>query len=279
MSEREEIDDLRREVSRLRRVITELTPDLASLLRQRGFTIYKSEPQDDLLLYDSPAAQLFYDRMKKYSFRLFLRDAIRFQDGFTPEQVSRYASPEVTAEYIDFVLDLCLIEEHGREFRLTRRPIRSFGATLEWFVAEVFKREFRSEAIWGVKFRKIRSGGDYDVIAKINGSILYMETKSSPPKQVYAREISAFLNRINDLQPALAVFFMDTQLRMKDKIVPFFEEDLDRRYKAPPAVVRMEKELFHIDNRIFIINAQGSIAANIEKVLRWYFRSRGQSGV
>jgi hypothetical protein len=34
----------------------------------------------------------------------------------------------------------------------------------------------------------------------------------------------------------------------------------------------MEKELFQIESRIFIINAKDSIAANIEKVFSWYFR-------
>jgi hypothetical protein len=36
----------------------------------------------------------------------------------------------------------------------------------------------------------------------------------------------------------------------------------------------MEKELFQIEDKIFIINAKDNVAANIEKVLTWYFRSR-----
>jgi len=59
---------------------------------------------------------------------------------------------------------------------------------------------------------------------------------------------------------------------MKDKIVLMFEEELRGRYADPPKVVRMEKELFHIYDKIFITNAKESIAANIEKILTWYFR-------
>ena len=97
-------------------------------------------------------------------------------------------------------------------------------------LCEIFRREFAAEAAWGVKFKRPRVGGDYDVIAKIDGSILYMEVKSSPPKQIYNSEIAAFLDRTSDLSPEISVFFMDTELRMKDKIVPMFEEELRKRF-------------------------------------------------
>jgi hypothetical protein len=134
------------------------------------------------------------------------------------------------------------------------------------------KRELSFESVWGVKFKRPSVGGDYDVLAKFNGSVLYIEVKSSPPKQVYPTEISAFLGRVSDLMPEVAIFFMDTELRMKDKIVPLFEAELAKKYVAPPEVARMEKELFQIDNRIFIINAKDNIVSNIERVLDRYFR-------
>ena len=83
--------------------------------------------------------------------------------------------------------------------RMKKRPVRSFGVTLEWYIAEIFKRAFGSEAVWGVKFRRPSVGGDYDVIAKFDSSFLYAEVKSSPPRQIYDREISAFLDRVDDL--------------------------------------------------------------------------------
>ena len=148
----------------------------------------------------------------------------------------------------------------------------SFGETLEWYIAELFKRELGSEAVWGVKFKRPRVGGDYDVIAKFDGSLLYMEVKSSPPKQIYDSEIAAFLDRVDDLAPAIAVFLMDTELRMKDKLVPMFEKELKERLKKPPDVLRMQRELFQVRDRIFIINAKESILRNIETVTGWYYR-------
>src|SRR4030042_1748011 len=210
--------------------------------------------------------------MKKYSFRLFLRDVIKHQRFFRLENVTRYATLEVTEDYLGYIRNIGIVEKSSDGFRLTIGPIKSFGETLEWFVAEIFKREFAAEAIWGIRFKRPRVGGDYDLIAKVDGAILYMEIKSSPPKQIYQKEITAFFDRLSDLLPEIGIFFVDTELRMKDKIVLMFEEELKVRYGSPPKIIRIEKELFQVDDKIFIINAKDSIAANLEKVLSWYFR-------
>ena len=65
---------------------------------------------------------------------------------------------------------------------------------------------------------------------------------------------------------------MDTELRMKDKIVPMFEEELMRRSSGRTDVQRIEKELFQAGDRIFITNSKDSIVRNIETVLNRYFR-------
>ncbi len=271
----EEIDLLRAEVKRLRRTLNELTPSLSVLLKRRGFKIYKKEPSDDLLLPEIDFIDEYYEMLKKYSFRLFLRDVIKHQPIFTLQQVTRYATREVTEEYIEYLIKIGLSERFNSSYRLKKGPIKSFGETLEWFIAEIFKREFASEAIWGVKMKRPGIGGDYDLLTKIDGSILYMEVKSSPPKQIYQNEISAFLDRVYDLIPEIAIFFMDTELRMKDKIVPMFEDVMRARHSEPPEIRRIERELFEVATerpRIFIINAKDSIINNIERVLSVYFR-------
>lgn len=268
----DEAQCLRDEIRRLRKSLLELTPSLDVLLKRRGFRIYKKEPSEDLLLPKKEFQSSYYELMKKYSFRLFLRDIIKHQSFFRLETVTRYATSEVTRDYLEYMRKIGLVEKVSDGFRLSLGPIKSFGETLEWFVAETLKVEFTAEAIWGIKFKRPKVGGDYDLIAKVDGAILYMEIKSSPPKQIYQKEITAFFNRISDLLPEIGIFFVDTELRMKDKIVPMFEEELKARYVNPPKIIRMEKELFQIESRIFIINAKETIAANIEKVFSWYFR-------
>lgn len=272
---REKIRELQNEIKHLKRKLAELTPPLELLLKHRGFKIFKKEPAEDLLLPQKKFINSYYEKLKKYSFRLFLRDVIQHQESFTKTQVTKYTTPEVAEKYIEFLSDIGLIEKYkNQNFRLKKRPVKSFGVTLEWFICETVKREFSVEAIWGVKFKKSQSGGDYDIIAKIEGAVLYMEVKSSPPKQIYANEITAFFDRILDLSPELAVFFMDTELRMKDKIVPMFEEELKLRFPELLPVQRIEKELFQINNRIFIINAKDSAAGSINAALNTYFKTK-----
>jgi len=271
----DELVFLREEVERLRKTISQQTPSLAMLLRRRGFTIYKKEPSDDLLIPARKHVDAYYRMLHAYSFRLLLRDVIKHQKQFTLEQVTRYATPSITNEYLDYLLSIRLIRKKAVAYALAKGPVTSFGSTLEWYIAEIFKREFSAESVWGVKFKRPKIGGDYDVISKLDGSLLYCEVKSSPPKQIYDSEVAAFIDRVEDLAPAIAVFFMDTELRMKDKIVPMFERELQKRYDPPPDVVRIERELFHIQDRIFIVNAKESIIGNIEKVMRWHYQKIG----
>ncbi|HEY6010705.1 MAG TPA: hypothetical protein VIX18_04465 [Nitrospirota bacterium] len=277
----DELVFLRKEVKRLRARLDQQEPDLAMLLRRRGFSIYKKEPADDLLLPSKKFLDEFYVMLHRYSFRLFLRDVIKHQTSFTLEQVTRYATPSVTGDYLAFLLSAGLIRKTRNNYVLVKGPIRSFGETLEWYVAELFRREFGAEAVWGAKFRRPKVGGDYDVIARLDGSLFSLEVKSSPPRQIYDSEIAAFLERVNDLSPEIAVFLMDTELRMKDKIVPLFEQELRKRCTKPPKVSRMERELFRIGDRIFIVNAKESILGNLERVTSEYYRlgaCRSRSG-
>ena len=267
-----EIKLLKSEIKRLGKALSKVSPSLDILLKRRGFKVYKKEPSEDLLLPEKKYINIFYEKLKKYSFRLFLRDVIKHQNFFTIDKVARYATKEITSQYIDFLLKANLTESTAKGYRLKKRPIKSFGETLEWFIARLIEKEFEAETIWGVKFKRPKVGGDYDLIAKIDSSILYMEIKSSPPKQIYDKEITAFLNRVEDLSPEISIFFMDTELRMKDKIVPMFEAELQRHYKKSVSVERIVKELFHINKKIFIINSKDSITANIRTVLnfKWH---------
>ena len=269
----EELALLRDEVRRLRKTLNLLTPSLEMLLKRRGFRVFKKEPPDDLLVPDEPFRDSFYTRLHKYSFRLLLRDIIKHQERFSLEQLIRYSTSRVIRSYLSYLLEIGLIREGAAGYSLLRGPVTSFGPTLEWYTAELLRREFEAEVLRGVKFRQRPKGGDYDVLAKLGGALLYVEVKSSPPKQVTDSEIAAFLDRIGDLAPELSLFLMDTELRMKDKVVPMFEQALSARSPAPPPVDRIERELFSIEDRIFIVNAKESIGRNIGKVVGRYFRA------
>src|SRR5207302_1829795 len=69
-------------------------------------------------------------------------------------------------------------------YRLRDARISSFGGTLEWYVAEVLVREFGCAATWGLRIPRATHGGDYDVVACAEGEVIYVETKSAPPRQI-----------------------------------------------------------------------------------------------
>jgi hypothetical protein len=118
------------------------------------------------------------------------------------------------------------------------------------------------------------------VIASWNQRLVYVEVKSSPPKGVEQSEISTFFSRMDDILPEVSFLFNDTQLRMKDKLVVMFEEELERRYgkesKTLYPVERLIEELFHVQNHIFIINSKKDVAENFQICLKRYLQYRGK---
>ncbi len=269
--------ELLREIERLKEKIKKLelaSPSLEMLLKRRGFIIHTKEPEEGLLLPSKEHIDSYYENMKKYSFRIFLRDVIKHAKGFRLRDVSRYATEEVTKQYIDYLVSIGLVQKRDDSFYLASSSVVTFGETLEWFVAETLKREFSMDACWGIKFRGREVGGDYDLLAAFEKGIMYMEIKSSPPRQVYDREVRAFLLRVRDLCPEMAIFLMDTHLRMKDKMVPMFEEELKNIDSQTDKVERLHAEIFSINKRVFITNTKPSVEANISTILSHFLRRR-----
>jgi hypothetical protein len=271
-----EIQGLRATVAKLEREILDGERGLQQAIKARGMQVYRQNPEAGLIFTPGTSPEertILYQLLRCYSFRLFLRDVISKKESFREEDLTRYCSLAVARRYIASLCDLKLAEGMGKgSYRLLQHSLCSFGPTLEWFVAQIFHREFASPAIYGVRFRGTHSGGDYDVIAHWEGQVVYMEIKSSPPRGIERREIGSFLARIADLLPDIAFFFNDTQLRMKDKIIFMFEEELYERYghrsRALFPVHNMDNELFHINHRLYIVNSKKDAVDNINRCLR-----------
>ena len=285
-----ELQSLKKRVQRLAKEIQtfktlpiEDSSSVEGMLRMRGIQVFRKNPTDRLFFSpELPPSykNQFYETMKKYSFRLVLRDIIKHQDQFRVRDLIHYCSPKVAKRYCDLLEEMGAIAKEGMgKYRTEVSPIYSFGPTLEWFIAEMFKREFASPALYGVHVKKTPSGGDYDVIAFWNRRLIYVEVKSSPPKGVELGEVKTFFSRIDDLLPDVAILFNDTQLRMKDKLVVMFEEELERRYgkeaKTLHSVERLVEELFHIRHRIFIVNSKKDVGENFRVCLRDYLQYGG----
>lgn len=277
---KKKVQNLSKEIESIKTISLEDSSSVEKMLKMRGIQTFRKNPTDRLFFPpDLPTfyKTRFYEVMKKYSFRLVLRDMIKHQDRFRIQDLTHYCSSKVAKGYCDLLCEMGTIIKMGREgFRTFVSPLYSFGPTLEWFIAEMFKREFISPAIYGVNIKKTPSGGDYDVIASWNRRLVYVEVKSSPPKGVELSEVSTFFSRIGDLLPEVAILFNDTQLRMKDKLVVMFEEEIERRHgmesKTLYPVERLMGELFHVRNQIFIVNSKKDVVENFQICLKHHLR-------
>ena len=218
----------------------------------------------------------FYRLLQHYSFRLFLRDVIKHAERFGVPDLVRYCAPDSARRYLEFLRAHGLVRRIGSDFRLTA-TVRSFGPTLEWFVAEVLRREYGIPAAWNVRLDAAPGGGDYDVIGFQDGLCIYVETKSSPPRNIDAVQVRAFFERLHTLRPDVALFVNDTQLRMGDKIAVLFVDELRRRSGRGAARRRMQRlggELFVAGDALFVVNSDPDLTGNIGVCLAHYFRSR-----
>lgn len=246
---------------------------LELLMRQRGLNILSFNSLSEVILpvnEDARVNLLYYKYLGRYSFRLFLRDLLHRGEGNDWRFISRYCSQKTARTFIKFLsqIGLVKIDENTFSYRYIGPSVRSFGPTLEWYVAEVMRREFLAPTLFGVKFSETLHGGDYDVLSILQGRLIYIEVKSSPPRGVEKPMVEAFLQRLGDLLPDMAIFLVDTELRMSDKIVVLFEEATGKKLE------RMVKELFSLEN-IYIINTKKSISANIRLCLQHFFANCG----
>ncbi|MGD0101985.1 MAG: hypothetical protein ABSC60_16725 [Acidobacteriota bacterium] len=208
-----------------------------------------------------------------YAFRLFLRGAIQKPESFLPVETTRYVALERSTEYAEALVDLGLAEISSRGRYTLKYPARSFGGTLEWYVGRELARRFGFDVATGVKLHVPGLGGDLDVVAAAEGKLIYLELKSSPPRNLAANEITAFCDRLNLLRPDLSLFVVDTALRLSDKILPMFLEEFQRRGYGISGKKRIAAQLWALTPRIYLVNGSRDLMMNIGKAIAAGFRA------
>lgn len=94
-------------------------------------------------------------------------------------------------------------------------------------------------------------------------------------------EVAAFLALLDALMPNFAIFPVDIELRMQDKLEGLFEEALVRRRDAgrrrprrPPVVTRVLDETFLLEGSVFLTNTRSSLVQALGTCLRAHFGRR-----
>ncbi len=177
-----------------------------------------------------------------------------------------------------------LLERTPAGYVLRAPRAATFGDTLEWFVAQVFPREFLAPAAWDVRLLGIGQGGDFDVITVLDGRLGYVECKGSPPYNVSADALARFLGRIGHLVPDFAILVIDTTLRVDRNIIDNLRRLLSESSGVAPGVVRASDGLYEIggDLPLFVVTSRRSLVENLQQCLRRLYRAglqgRGRSG-
>jgi hypothetical protein len=211
-----------------------------------------------------PAADALEARLDHYAFRLFLRGALLLGPGpFSPSRATRYVGAAAARAMAADLVTLGLAVPAGRgRFRLLR-PARTFGPTLEWYVARALRRRLGADVASGVRSGARGVGGDLDVVAVAEGKLLQLELKSSPPKHLSAEEVAAFLRRVRAVRPHVAVFAMDTALRLSDKVLPMFAMALGRSGGPTHAPRRVIREVWALTPYLYVTNARQDLIENL----------------
>jgi hypothetical protein len=161
----------------------------------------------------------------------------------------------------------------GGTFRFLAGRVTDFGDTFEWYVAELLRRQFQADVLWGVTIPGLSCGETSTSWRSSRGSS--STSKQRPrPSSIEQKEMRAFVARVRKLSPDLAVLIVDTHLRMKDKLAPLLSEALREEGVEDREMVRVEKETFGWGGRLFLTNSKRDIGGNLALCLRSYFLDR-----
>lgn len=199
-------------------VTTHGRSEIERILRRRGYVPVLKDNSRHLLLpldANNPSAPADADRFRelfgKDTFRKVLRSLTTSGHGKPLPMASLEEVAGKRAKvYADFLvaLNVAVITDEGVALD---RAVDNIGPTLEWYVADLCERELDGSAAWSVQLKGLGKGGDYDVLAWLAPTLLYVELKSSHQKQVSDDELKQFLNRSEQLMPDMAILLLDTQ--------------------------------------------------------------------
>ncbi len=241
-----------------------------AMLTRRGFRPVVTRPDTVIpVALELEAAEQLSRLLDHYAFRLFMRGAIQRHAGFAPGEATRYLKASQAREYAKALVELGVAESLPRgRYRLVREA-RSFGGTLEWYVARELSRRYAFDVASGVKLQAHGIGGDFDIVAAAEGKLIYLELKSSPPKNLSVAEVSAFIDRLRFLRPDIGLFVVDTALRLSDKILPMLLVEIERRRGGRPADAprRVMHELWALTPYLYVTNGRRDLMANIGRAI------------
>jgi len=76
--------------------------------------------------------------------------------------------------------------------------------------------------------------------------------------------VAAFFARVRRLRPDVAVFAMDTALRLSDRVLPLLVAELG---SGAGEVRRIERDLWALTPHLYAVSAKSDLVANVCRIL------------
>ena len=255
---------------------------IENTLKRRGYVYAHKGDTKNVIM---PSIQSVADRLYKYlasrTFRNILKKMVQRKSGIQQVDFEADCEPTKLKEYFHFLESSGILDKGSPSSFVLSLDVNDFGYTLEWYVAELFKRELGCTSAWHVSVKGVGVGGDFDVLARVEAELTYVETKSASPDKITDSEIRHFLQRDQELDPDMSIFLVDSRddlsglvSRFEDVITPAVIEDAhssDPSYHHEIHQLPDFGGIYHTLRRIFIINSKPSILTSLRRCLNYYF--------
>jgi hypothetical protein len=274
---------------------SDIGPDdkFAILLRRKGWHLqtHRSVYNDSQVIRWRPifgpyegisASQPFSSYLGNNTFRKILRAIL------TSPRDMKFLG-EICTNHEKLIKILALLEAGGIAVRdgelWTKGPgcegIDNTGPTLEWYVAEWFRRELEAPARHGVTIQEVPRGGDLDVVAFVNDLRIMVECKTGRPENISDIDMRWFLQRAYDFKPEIAVMLIDTEssvsspANLATKIVADLSrksrnEELSNVDNVLAATFPKYPDLYWCASNVFVTNVKHGIDGALSALLRLY---------
>lgn len=274
-----------------------LLVDLESVLRRRGHlpikrgdiaqTLFPEDRMMDVLsalgqfefvrhLGPEPLAH-YMNHFAKASFRKMARRLLRNEREWTAVADLESIAGSSTLSYLLLLERLQMLERRDGEVQVTR-AVDNLGPSLEHYVAQLCIRELRGAAEWGVTLEELpRAGGDYDVLAWLDPSLVYIECKSGRPGSIEESEVREFFQRTVELSPDLAIFLVDTS----DELTPLIDGVMNPILRGALGITEPGRRVIQSlpdyprvssgFQRIYVTNSSKTILTQVRRCLQHYY--------
>jgi len=245
---------------------------IQNTLSRRGFDIKGIADCADVI----QTTDSFYENLKSVSFRQILKSIYDAETGLDEseilEKLSSLTRESLSSKMRLLLYDGCVIKDNSK---YSKTVGKDYSRTFEWFICEIFKRELKGIASSGVKILNLRCGGDFDVIARLEDLLVYIECKSGSILNITEDEITNFLARYKEIAPSFSILLIDTNglpIQFKETFGKADWHTHGLKSRLPKRRRISGRGIFYeVIPRIHIVTNEGNLISNIKLSVNHFF--------